>query len=109
MPTFGRVLHNAPHRRHSGTMACDPGQLRRVAQRPLPSMMMATCSPCGLFTLHCKVFARGSITLHCKVTSQKKVQARVGARPRIRPDAGSSLVTLAASRTTCSSVERYSR
>ena len=48
------------------------------------------------------------VTLHCKVNAQKKVQARDGARLCTRPAAGRSSVTFAASRTTCSSVDRYS-
>src|ERR1700733_9321106 len=104
-----RVFHNALYRRDSGAMSCNSGQV--AARRPASVAVHddGHMQPRRLLTLHCKAMGYRTRTLHCKVTSQKKVQARVGASPLIKLDAGSSLVTLAASRTTCSRVERYSR
>src|SRR5579859_4947729 len=104
-----RVFHDPLYSCDSGAMSCNAGQTAPRRPSPIAVHNDGHMQPGGLFTLYCKAFERGKDTLHRKVTSQKKVQARVGARSRIKADAGSSLVTLAASRTTCSRVERYSR
>src|SRR5260370_226577 len=91
-----RMLNRPADGPDSGPMSCDPGQT-------------ASGSPAAVAVHdHCYIQSFMNITLHCKVTSQKKAQAPKGAIPRTRPDAGPSLVTFAASRTTFSSVERYS-
>ncbi len=79
---------------------------RRVAQRPLPSMMMPTCSRAAASPLECDV------TLHYKVSGQKNEMIKSGWIPSRRGRA----VVLAggllggarslASRTSCSSTAR---
>src|SRR5947199_10056776 len=90
------MLDDPAHGGNSGTMPCNTGQ-------------STPCSPAAI-AVHDHRYMQSFrlITLHCKVTSQKKVQARTGARRRTRPSTGSFFLMFAASRTTSSSVDRYS-